>query len=972
MNCAGATTAAQYRLNGWTAENGLPQNVIRGIAQTPDGYLWFATLDGAARFDGVRFTVFNKSNTPGIASNRFGSIMEDQNGDLWFTSEGGNVTRYHRGSFHTYGPEEGIPANSIHGLARDGAGNLWMLSEESIEKWNEGTGLHDITPDNLRMHYEPLYWDNAGFWGQDGSGLHIFSDGRFASYQLPSWQNGSSIWNVAIDGNGTVWLETSDGRQGVIPAGEQAVEPVDPAHTHPVSYRDPHGHIWKFHVGQRLTRFLDFESSGQPASISFTHLLEDNEGNVWIGTEGNGLYQLQEQSIDVYSKTQGLPDRDIYPVYQDHSGAIWLGAWQSGLSCFRDGRFINYTTAQGLPGRLVSALGEDKDGNLWVGTHGGLGIFRDGQFHKPPVVLPEHTVAQVIFEDRGGTMWIGTTNGLVTYRQGPSRTLTVEDGLAGNDVKVIVEGATGDLWFGGYGGVTRLHSGRFTHWSEQDGLPSDNIRAIYEDRDGTIWIGSYDGGLGRLKAGKFTRYSERDGLFNNGVFQILEDGRGNLWMSCNRGIYRVSKQELNEFAEGKRKTITSIAYGKADGMLNVECNGGMWPAGIKAGDGNLWFPTQDGVAVIDPGTVRINPQPPPVVIEAAHVDRVAVPVQDSLKIPPGKENLDIEYTALSFIHSDQIRFRYKLEGLDSNWIDAGSRRTAYYSHLPPGGYEFHVIAANSDGVWNNAGQRLAITVQPPFYFTWWFVALEALAAAALIATAFRYRVSQLQRAQAVQKAFSQQLIASQENERQRIASELHDSLGQRLVVINNLALFSMRAKGKGADPGGEPSAMEEISAEAALAIQETREISYNLRPFQLDRLGLTKAVEGLARTVATASGIRITSQVDNIDDAFPIDLRINFYRIVQESLNNIMKHSLATEAELRVSRSEKRIVLSIRDNGTGFNPANRNSKIGKSGFGLTGMEERTHLLGGEFQIRSGSDQGTVTTVEFLVEDERNG
>ncbi len=964
MNCVGTAIAAQYRLNGWTAENGLPQNVIRGIAQTPDGYLWIATLDGAARFDGVRFTVYNKSNTPGIASNRFGSIMEDQNGDLWFTSEGGNVTRYHRGSFHTYGPEEGIPANSIHGLARDGAGNLWMLSEESIEKWNEGTGLRDVTPDDLRMHYEPLYWDNAGFWGQDGSGLHIFSDGRFASYQLPSWLNASSIWNVAVDGNGSIWLETSDGRQGVIPAGERAVEPANPAHPQSVSYRDPHGNIWNFHVGQRLMRFLDFESSDQPASISFTHLLEDNEGHVWIGTEGNGLYQLQEQSIDVFSKAQGLPDQDIYPVYQDHSGAIWLGAWQSGLSCFRNGRFTNYTTAQGLPGRLVSALGGDKDGNLWVATHGGLATFRDGQFHKSPVLLPEHTVAQAILQDRGGTMWIGTTNGLVTYRQGPSRTLTVEDGLAGNDVKVIVEGATGDLWFGGYGGLTRLHGGRLTRWSERDGLPSDNIRAIYEDRDGMIWIGSYDGGLGRLKDGKFTRYSERDGLFNNGVFQILEDGRGNLWMSCNRGIYRVSKQELNEFAEGKRKTITSIAYGKADGMLNVECNGGMWPAGIKAGDGKLWFPTQDGVAVIDPGTVRINPQPPPVLIEAAYVDRAAVPLQDSLKIPPGKENLEIEYTALSFIHSDQIRFRYKLEGLDSNWIDAGSRRTAYYSHLPPGSYEFHVIAANSDGVWNNAGQRLAITVQAPFYLTSWFIALEALATAALIATAVRYRVSQLQRAQAMQKAFSQQLIASQENERQRIASELHDSLGQRLVVINNLALFSMRAQGKGAAPGGEPSAMEEISTEAALAIQETREISYNLRPFQLDRLGLTKAIEGMARTVATASGIRITSQVDNIDDVFPTDLRINFYRIVQESLNNIMKHSLATEAEVRVTVNEKRIILSIRDNGTGFNPANRTSKIGKSGFGLTGMEERTHLLGGEFQIRSASGQGTVTTIEF--------
>lgn len=974
LNWAGTARAAQYRLKAWTAENGLPQNVIRGIAQTPDGYLWIATLDGVARFDGMRFTVFNKSNTSGIASNRFGSMVGDQKGDLWLVNEGGDLTRYHRGSFHTYGPEDGIPANSIRGIELDDAGNLWLLSEETIMKLNkEAGGLSDITPNHLRMHYEPLYWDNAaGFWGQDKSGLHIFSKGQFVSYPLPYWLAGGAIWNVGIDGSGMVWLETFAGRQGIIPVGKQAAEVVDPGHPRAVSYRDPQGHIWNFHVGQRLTRSLDFESSWQSATIPLTRFLEDREGNVWIGTEGNGLYQLQEQSIDVYSTAQGLIDQDIYPVYQDRSGAIWMGVWSSGLSCFRDGKFTNYTTAQGLPGRLVSALGGDRDGNLWIGTHGGLAIFRDGQFHKPAVPLPEHAVAQAILQDKGGAMWIGATNGLVTYRGGPSRTLTEQDGLAGNDVKVIVESASGDLWIGGYGGITRLHDGQFTRWNERDGLPSDNVRTIYEDREGVIWIGTYDGGLGRFQNGRFTRYTERDGLLNNGVFQILEDGRGNFWMSCNRGIYRVSKQELNEFAEGKRAKITSVAYGKADGMLNVECNGGMSPAGIKASDGKLWFPTQDGVAVIDPEIVRINPQPPPVVIEAVLVDRLPTAIQGLLRIPPHKENLEIEYTALSFIHSEQIRFRYKLEGLDSNWIDAGSRRTAYYSHLPPGTYQFRVIAANSDGVWNNEGQELAITVEAPFYRTWWFIALEALAAALLIALAVRYRLLQLQHAQALQKAFSQQLIASQEMERQRIASELHDSIGQRLVVINNLALFAMRSRNNGAGAGGEPAAMEEISAEASLAMQETREISYNLRPFQLDRLGLTKAVEGMVRTAGSASGIRMTSKMDNIDDAFPTDLRINFYRIVQESLNNILKHAEATEAEIRVTRDVRRIILSIRDNGLGFNPANRPSKGGKSGFGLTGMEERAHLLGGEFRMRSVPGQGTTTTVEFPIHIESHG
>jgi len=971
LACIGTAMAQQYQLRNWTVENGLPQNVIRGIAQTPDGYLWIATLNGVARFDGVRFVLFNRSNTPGIDSNRFSSMVKGQNGDLWLGSEDGALTRYHDGTFRTYGPEDGIPAGSIRGTTTDAAGDIWILSETSILKWNSKTEeFLDVTPGEVKLNYQPLRWQEAGFWGCDNSTLYIFAQGRLLNYSLPKWLPQNSIWDVGLDGAGDIWIEDLDGKQGIIPANKKDVQHVDPKHPVRITYRDAHGRVWTAHVGTRLTLLLDFVSSGRPVTIAYTRFMEDREGNIWIGTEGNGLYQLQEQIINVYSKAQGMIDQNIYPIYQDRSGAIWLGAWSTGLSCFRDGHFTNYTNADGLPGRLVSALGGDREGNLWVGTHGGLVIFQNGRFHKTDVQLPDGAVVDVILQDRGGTMWFGTTDGLVAYRNGPSRTLTQQDGLASNDVRVIIQSAPGDLWVGSYGGLTRIHGGQFTHWTEQDGLPSNSIRALYEDRDGVLWIGTYDGGLARLKNGKFTRYTQQDGLFDDGVFQILEDGRGNLWMSSNRGIYRVSKLELNEFAEGKIATITSVAYGKADGMLNVECNGGMWPAGIKAQDGKLWFPTQDGAAVIDPSLVRVNPQPPPVVIEAAYLDHVRAPIHGSLRIPPNKENLEIEYTALSFIHSDQIRFRYQLQGLDSHWVDAGSRRTAYYSHLPPGTYTFHVIADNSDGVWNNVGQSLTVIALAPFYRTWWFFALEVLVAAALITLAVYYRISQLQKEQAAQRAFSRQLIASQESERQRIASELHDSLGQRLIIINNLAQLLTRSQSKGMPPGEET--MQEISSEAALAIQETREISYNLRPFQLDRLGLTKAVEIIVRTVSTASGIRIGSEIENIDDALPNDLRIHFYRIVQESLNNLMKHSQATEAEVRVARDNQHLILSIRDNGIGFNPANRPSKGAKSGFGLTGMEERARTLGGNFRVRSAPGQGTVMTVEIPLNGKEKG
>jgi len=966
FGCALVAPAAEYHLKTWTVENGLPQNVIRGIAQTPDGYLWIATLDGLARFDGVRFIVFNKSNTPGIVSNRFSRMVQDRAGDLWLTTESGELTRYHGNSFHSFGPAEGIPKGSVRGIVRSAAGDIWVLSEDSILKINPSTvEFMDVTPADTKIRYQSFYWDNAGLWGMDRDGLHLFMDGRLISYAMPAWLSGKTLLGVSVDQRGAIWIETADGRQGMISPNTQAVKQVDASHPAATSSLDSHGRLWPQRISGRLSRLLEVPSSGHLATIALTGFFEDREGNVWVATEGDGLYQLQEETVTVYSKAQGLIDQDIYPIYQDKSGAIWIGAWHRGLSSFRNGRFSNYSVADGLPAFLVSTLGGDREGNLWIGTHGGFSVFRDGKFRRPDVVLPEQAVAQTILQDRGGTLWVGTTNGLVAFRDGPSRTITADDGLASNDVKIIIEGASGDLWIGGYGGLTRLHDSQFTQWTERDGLPSDNIRSLYEDAEGVLWIGTYDGGLGRFKNGNFTRYREQNGLFNNGVFQILEDGRGNLWMSSNRGIFRVNKRDLNAFAEGAQTSITAVAYGKADGMLNEECNGGMGPAGIKAADGKLWFPTQNGVAVIDPSTVWINRQSPPVIIETALVERSPANIQNGLRIPPNKENLEIEYTALSFVHSEQIRFRYRLEGFDSHWIDAGSRRTAYYSHLPPGTYTFQVTADNSDGVWNTHGQGLTITVLAPFYRTWWFIIILALSVAVLIALAVYYRISQLKRAQALQKAFSQQLIASQESERQRIASELHDSLGQRLLVINNLLKIVLGKQNKGIVPNTET--MEEISAETLLAIQETREISYNLRPFQLDRLGVTKAVEIAARTVSSASGISIECELDNIDDALPENLRINFYRIVQESLNNVMKHSQATKVKIQVIRDDERIVLTVHDNGVGSVPAQRTSKGEKSGFGLTGMEERAHSLGGTFRFRSVLTHGTTMMVEIPLD-----
>ena len=957
--CVTWAAETQYGLEHWTVEDGLPQDIIRGIAQTPDGYLWITTLDGLVRFDGVRFSLFEKNNTPGMATNRFRMMYPGRDGDLWLVNEIGGITRLQKGAFQNYGPEKGIPGYAVSAIAVSEDGEVWILADNQILQWHESEGRFvPLTPPHpTDIYYSQMLWDISGFWAQVGASVHCLFHGRYVDYPLPPQFVRDAVWGAAVDQDGALWVESYGGKQAKIDANG-TIHMIEPNAQPTMRLVDSHGRPWTMSVGDHLNRNLHFQSSGTTVTVPVTGSYEDRQGNLWFGTEGDGLYHVQRQSIAVYSKEQGLVDRDAYAVYQDRPGSLWIGAWHVGLSHYVNGKFTNYTQAEGLPGRNITAVMEDRDGRLWVSGYGGLATFENGRLQKvkQPVLKD---VVQAIAQDRDGTLWFGTSAGLGRYQNGATTMFYMKDGLASDDIHVIIEDREGDLWVGGYGGLTRIHHGQFTRYTQKDGLPGTTVWSIYEDNDGVFWIGTYDGGLVRFKDGKFVHYGVKDGLFSNGVFQILEDAHANLWISCNRGIYRVSKRDLNEFADGVRTSITSVAYGKIDGMHSVECNGGIWPAGTKTTDGRLWFPTLDGVAVIDPEAIAYDLQPPPVIIESALLDRAPLSVAAPLRIQPGGRNLEIHYTAPAFVKAAQTHFKYRLEGQDSQWVDAGPRRTAYYAYLPPGDYTFRVIAGNSDGIWNLGGQAIAITVLAPFYQTWWFAALVLLLIAATATLAWRYRVAQLEQSRIAQQAFSRQLIASQENERKRIAAELHDSLGQRLVVINNLALFALRGRDKNAI---EPAAVEEISSETKIAIQETREISYNLRPFQLDRLGLTKAIEVMIRTVARSTAMEITSHIDDIDDLFPEELRINFYRIVQEGLNNVMKHAAATQVEVRIQRSNDRTVLTIKDNGRGFAKGGSAVASGPGGFGMTGMAERAKLLGGDLQVLSEPGRGTLMTV----------
>jgi signal transduction histidine kinase/ligand-binding sensor domain-containing protein len=960
--CQLVAAQTQFRSTQWTADSGLPQNIIRGIVQTPDGYLWVATLNGIARFDGVRFTIFDKNNTPGIVANRFAAMVRGANGDLWLYTENGNITRYHNHEFRTLGASNGVLPDSAHGITGDNRGHVWILLDKKIFQWNDGANRFEPIADSDGIYYKGLNWDGTGFWSSREQKLYSFVRGKLTIYAVPDRFPLQEITKVAVGSDGAVWLDLPDGRFARLFDGQWQVS-SEPFVTPFVSAKRP---SWKASVNSHLDRTLFFPSGGIEKGIRYNTIVEDNEHNVWVGSEGQGLFRVQPQTIYVYSKAQGLAGANIYPVYQDSHGDIWVGTWPAGLTHFHGADIAKtYTEKDGLPG-LVSALAEDSGGNLWIGTHSGLAILSQGRIQRLSDLPRDMPVVQAILEKEPGVIMLGTPAGIYQYfinNKQKNSWLKPDQGNSAGDVRVMIKASDGDIWFAGYNGLTRIHSGQFTRWTERDGLPSDNVRSIYQDAQGVFWIGTYDGGLGRYSEGHWTRYTQKNGLFDNGVFQTLEDSRGNLWMSSNRGIYRVSKQQLNDVAAGRRKDVITVSYGRADGMLNAECNGGLWPAGAKDKDGRLWFPTQEGVAVVEPASVLGNQRSPRVVIESADVDQTPANLGKPVTIASDQKNLEIQYTALSFSKPEQVSFRYKMEGLDSDWQDVGYRRTAYFSHLPAGSYTFRVMATNSDGIWSES-QDLPIKVLPPFYRTPWFMALIMGLVFAVIYALWRFKIDQLKEIQTAQKAFSQQLIASQESERRRISAELHDSLGQRLIIIKNHALFLLGQKGRQQGDGERLQTLEEINSEASLAIDETRTISYNLRPFQLDRLGLSKSIEALVRSASRATGIHFSTDIADIDQSFPEDLRINFYRIVQEAVNNIIKHSGANKAEIRVEKTGSRILLSITDNGKGLPAEQKSYATAKGGFGLVGIKERAGVLGGFVKIQSRTGSGTALTIVF--------
>jgi signal transduction histidine kinase/ligand-binding sensor domain-containing protein/DNA-binding response OmpR family regulator len=741
----------QYALDLWTAEHGLPQNSVLAITQTRDGYLWLGTIEGLVRFDGLKFTVFDRSNTAGIRNNRIWTLYEDREGSLWIGTSGGGLTRWKDGEFTAYTIEDGLSGDSISSIYEDREGSLWIGTEgHGLNRLRAGKFTHYSTSDGLAHDFVfSVREDHRGdIWVGTEGGLSRLRDGAFVSYTTKDGLPNDVVKVVYEDRARNLWIGTNGGGLSRFAGGELITYPGLPDERISSILEDRDGNLW---IGAATTggltrfsggRFESIDRRGGLANDSIACIYEDREGSLWVGTYF-GAHRLRDTRFTVFAEKDGLSHDLARSVYEDPDGNLWIGT-NGGLNRLADGELTTFTTKDGLASDMILAIHRDRAGTLWVGTSAGLHRFDRGSFVRMSAGAGLDGVGvRAIQEDRNGQLWIGTEAGLSRLAEGNATVLRSENGLSDNFVHFVHEDAAGSLWVGTAVGLTRLRDGEATVFTTEDGLSHNRVISIYEGRHGTLWLGTYGGGLTRFKNGELTVVTTQDGLFDDVAHQIIEDGEGRLWMSSNRGIYSVSLEELNAFAEGRIDSVTSDSYGEIDGMRNSECNGSVQPAGVKSRDGRLWFPTMAGVVSFHPGSLSRNLMPPPIVIEKVIADKHVLELHGDAVVPPGDRNLEFHYAGLSLVAPDRVQFKYRLVGFDESWSEPSSRRSANYTNLPPGRYEFQLLAANDDGVWSSTPASLKLYLQPRLHETAGFYAVAVVLIGGLGLSAYRLRVRQM-------------------------------------------------------------------------------------------------------------------------------------------------------------------------------------------------------------------------------------
>ena len=993
----------QYAHTTWRGREGFSKGIIFAIAQTPDGYLWLGTEFGLLRFNGVRSVPWEPpagqllpssevralfiardgnlwiGTLKGLASWKDGkltqyaelagqvvsSILEDREGTIWaggWATSTGRVCAIKNGSTKCYG-EDGSLGHGVYSLYEDSGGSLWLGAVTGLWRWKPG-------PPKLYPMLNPTPGINSLIGGDNGALLIAMSEGirrlverKSEVYPLPGVGGQFKPTRLLRDRNGGLWIGTAD--RGLL------------------------------HVHQGRTD--QFSRSDGLSDDYVEDLFEDREGNIWVAT-GDGLDRFRDFAVHTISVRQGLSN--VSSVLAAKDGSVWLGSTE-GLNRWSDGQITIYRkrTAQpvnvgakreqkfsglaaagesrvlgaareitnsGLPDEEVRALTQDNRGRIWVTTSGGLFYFDDKHFIRVTAVPDGQVFSSA--GDSVGNLWISDQDQGLIHLLGENvveRIPWARLGRRGMATALFPDPAEGGLWLGFFeGGVAYFKDGQVrASYAGADGLGLGRVSGLQLDRDGTLWAAT-EGGLSRVKNSRVATLTSKNGLPCNAVKWVVEDDAHSFWLYMACGLVRITRPDLESWVRDPNRKVQATVFDSSDGVKSHSFTSGTTPRVAKSADGRLWFLPLDGVSVIDPQRLPSNKLPPPVRIEQIAADGQTYDPFRGLRLPPRVRDLTIDYTALSLVAPEKVHFRFKLEGQDEDWREVVNDRRVQYSNLGPGHYRFRVTACNNSGVWNEEGDVLDFSIAPAYWQTNWFRALCVAAFVAILWGAHRLRVRVLEERQALLErhqgeisALNERLMKAQEEERMRIAGELHDGVLQK---ITSLALELATAT-IGLPADSEPKAeVREVEKKLIEVGTEIRQLSHELHPAVLQEAGLPAALSSYCEEFSKLRGIPIAYQADESVEELSPGAALCIYRIAQEALGNVAKHAHAKQVGVRLTRSDTRVCLVVSDDGVGFN-ADGSGKAG--GLGLINMRERVRQLNGTFEFDSAPGRGTTVKAE---------